>query len=62
MTSELVDVWIQRVDKVLAWNHRVVDASTTVKRQLEAAGTHIGTNDTAIAGHAIADEISVQVV
>ena len=52
----LVNAFVQRVDMVLAWDRRAVDASTTVKTQLEAAGTPISSNDTAIAGHAIAAE------
>ena len=52
----LVDAFVQRVDMVLAWDRKAVDASTTVKSQLEAAGTPISSNDTAIAGHAIAAE------
>jgi len=41
---------------VLTWDRRAVDASTTVKTQFEAAGAPISSNDTAIAGHAIAAE------
>ena len=52
----LVDAFVQRVDMVLAWDRKAVDASTTVKTQLETAGTPISSNDTAIAGHAIAAE------
>ena len=50
----LVDAFVQRLDVVLAWDRKAVDASTTVKTLLEAAGTPISSNDTAIAGHAIA--------
>ncbi len=38
----------------LAWDRQAVDASTTIKKQLEKAGTPISANDTAKAGHAIA--------
>lgn len=37
-----------------ARSRRVVDATTANKTALAAAGTPIGPNDTAIAGHAIA--------
>lgn len=50
----LVDAFVQRIDMVLAWDRQAVDASTTIKKQLEKAGTPISANDTAIAGHAIA--------
>ena len=50
----LVDAIVQRVDLVLAWDRQAVDASTIVKKQLEAVGSPISANDTAIAGHAIA--------
>ncbi len=52
----LVDAFVQRLDKVLPWDRQAVDASTKVKKYLEEAGTPIGANDTAIAGHAIAAE------
>lgn len=52
----LVDAFVQRLDQVLAWDRQAVDASTTVKKQLEAVGSPISANDTAIAGHAIAAE------
>ncbi len=45
---------VQRIDTVLPWDRQAVDASTNVKKQLEALGTVIGSNDTAIAGHTIA--------
>lgn len=37
-----------------AYSRWVVDATTAIKAALTAAGTPIGPNDTAIAGHAIA--------
>lgn len=50
----LVDEFVRRLDAVIAWDLRAVDATVEVMRQLNMAGTPIGPNDTAIAGHAIA--------
>lgn len=50
----LVDEFVRRLDAVIAWDLRAVDATVEIMRQLNAAGTPIGSNDTAIAGHAIA--------
>ncbi|MGL5422861.1 MAG: type II toxin-antitoxin system VapC family toxin [Serratia fonticola] len=52
--AQLVDAFCARLDAVLAWDRAAVDATTEVKAALSAAGTPIGPNDTAIAGHAIA--------
>jgi len=52
--EKLVDEFVSRLDQVLPWDQRAVDATIEVKRQLTKAGTIIGENDTAIAGHAIA--------
>lgn len=52
--AQLVDAFCARLDAVLAWDRAAVDATTEVKATLAAAGTPIGPNDTAIAGHAIA--------
>lgn len=51
---QLVDTFCERLDEVLAWDRAAVDATTAVKIALTAAGTTIGPNDSAIAGHAIA--------
>lgn len=51
---QLVDAFCARLDAILAWDRVAVDATTEVKATLAAAGTPIGPNDTAIAGHAIA--------
>lgn len=51
---QLVDTFCARLDAILAWDRAAVDATTEVKATLAAAGTPIGPNDTAIAGHAIA--------
>ncbi|MBE0362115.1 hypothetical protein PULV_a3914 [Pseudoalteromonas ulvae UL12] len=52
--TALVEAFLQRVDEVLPWDTKAVDATTEVKRALSDKGTPIGANDTAIAGHAIA--------
>lgn len=52
--AKLVDAFCARLDAVLAWDRAAVDATTKIKVALAAAGTPIGPNDTAIAGHAIA--------
>ncbi|PEH74427.1 PIN domain-containing protein [Edwardsiella tarda] len=51
---QLVDAFCSRLDAILPWDKTAVDATTVIKAALAAAGTPIGQNDTAIAGHAIA--------
>lgn len=51
---QLVDAFCARLDAILAWDRAAVDATTEIKVALRLAGTPIGPNDTAIAGHAIA--------
>lgn len=51
---QLVDAFCARLDAVLPWDRAAVDATTEIKISLRLAGTPIGPNDTAIAGHAIA--------
>ena len=53
--TALVDEFVKRLDAVLPWDMAAVDATAVVKLQLSQAGTPIGFNDTAIAGHAIAE-------
>ena len=50
----LVDEFVKRLDEVLPWGQAAVDATVEVKTQLTKAGTVIGDNDTALAGHASA--------
>ncbi|GHK90327.1 tRNA(fMet)-specific endonuclease VapC [Escherichia coli] len=50
---QLVDAFCARLDAILP-DRAAVDATTEVKVALRLAGTPIGPNDTAIAGHAIA--------
>ena len=52
--GQLADAFCARLDAVLPWDRVAVDATTEIKAVLSAAGTPIGPNDTAIAGHAIA--------
>ncbi len=51
---ELVDAFCARLDVILPWDRAAVDATTDIRVALRLAGTPIGPNDTAIAGHAIA--------
>lgn len=50
----LVDAFCARLDAILPWDRAAVDATTDIRVALRLAGTPIGPNDTAIAGHAIA--------
>ncbi|MDY0768594.1 MULTISPECIES: type II toxin-antitoxin system VapC family toxin [Serratia] len=52
--AQLVDAFCARLDAILPWDRAAVDATTEIKAALAAAGTPIGPNDMAIAGHAIA--------
>lgn len=49
----LVDEFVKRLDAVLPWDKQAVDATVELMQVLAKAGTPIGPNDTAIAGHAI---------
>nr|WP_205905351.1 type II toxin-antitoxin system VapC family toxin [Collimonas pratensis] len=51
---DMVDAFIARLDGILAWDAAAVDATTNIRSMLAKAGTPIGINDAAIAGHAIA--------
>ena len=51
---QLVDAFCARLDAVLPWNRPAVEATTDIKVALRTAGTPIGPNDTAIAGHVMA--------
>ena len=52
--NQMVDSFLVRLDGVLPWGREAVEATTRIKKMLGDAGTPIGVNDTAIAGHAIA--------
>jgi tRNA(fMet)-specific endonuclease VapC len=51
--AQLVEAFCARLDAILPWDRAAVDATTDIKVALMAAGTPIGPNDTAIAGHAV---------
>jgi tRNA(fMet)-specific endonuclease VapC len=50
----LIDEFVKRTNAVLPWDQRAVGATVDAMLELSKAGTPIGPNDTAIAGHAIA--------
>ncbi|MCW2474908.1 MULTISPECIES: type II toxin-antitoxin system VapC family toxin [unclassified Symbiopectobacterium] len=52
--TALVDAFCLRLDAVVPWDQAAVDATTAIKAAMATAGTPIGPNDTAIAGHAVA--------
>lgn len=54
VTQQLAEAFCARLDAILPWDRAAVDATTEIKVALRLAGTPIGPNDTAIAGHAIA--------
>ncbi len=49
----IVSEFVDRVEKVLAWDKKAVEASTAIKKKLESLGTPIGHNDILIAGHCL---------
>lgn len=51
---KLVDGFVLRLDGILPWDKDAVDHTARIKRLLSDAGTPIGNNDIAIAGHALA--------
>lgn len=57
--KSLVDEFVKRLDAVLPWDKQAVDATVELMRVLAKAGTPIGANDAAIAGHAIASGCTV---
>jgi len=52
--SQLVDTSNTHLNAVLPWDRTGVDATPEIRVALSLAGTPIGPNDAAIAGHAIA--------
>ncbi|WP_072567888.1 MULTISPECIES: type II toxin-antitoxin system VapC family toxin [unclassified Enterobacter] len=55
--GQLVQAFCARLDAILPWDRAAVDATTRIKVALAAAGTPVGANDAAIAGHAIAANV-----
>ena len=49
----IVAEFVERMDEVLPWDRDAVEEAAALKKSLEALGTPIGSNDTAIAGHAL---------
>ena len=49
----IVIEFVERLDEVLSWDKKAVEASTTIKKKLESAGMPISHNDILIAGHCI---------
>lgn len=54
--QKLVEGFIARIDGILAWDASAVDETVRIHSTLSDAGTPIGRNDTAIAGHALASD------
>lgn len=50
----IVAQFLERIDAVVPWDKSAVDTTTEIKKSLAAKSTPIGSNDAAIAGHAIA--------
>ncbi len=50
---QLVDAFCERLDTILHWERTAVDATTNICIAMRQAGTPIGPNDAAIAGHAL---------
>lgn len=52
--QQLADAFAARLGAILPWDRAAVDATTEIKVALRLAGTPIGLNDMAIAGHVLA--------
>lgn len=50
----LVEAFCSRLDAILPWDKTAVDETARIRSALAKAGTPIGPNDVAIAGHALA--------
>lgn len=50
----LVEAFVARLSDILPWDRAAAEESTRIGKELAAAGTPIGGNDTMIAGHALA--------
>lgn len=49
----IVTEFVERIDEVLAWDKKAVEASATIKKDLESVGMPISHNDVLIAGHCL---------
>ena len=52
----IISEFVERLDVVLSWDKKAVEASTAIKKKLESVGTPISHNDILIAGHCISIE------
>lgn len=52
--ATLVDAFVLRLSDILPWDRAAAEASMRVQKELAARGMTIGSNDTMIAGHAVA--------
>jgi tRNA(fMet)-specific endonuclease VapC len=52
--AALVEAFVLRLSDILPWDRTAAEASTRVQKDLAARGAIIGSNDTMIAGHALA--------
>ena len=50
----MVDDFVRRLDGILPWDRAAVEQTAIIRSTLRRAGTPIGPNDSAIAGHALA--------
>lgn len=54
--ARLVEAFVSRLSAILPWDAAAAEHATRIKQDLAAKGTPIGSNDTMIAGHALASE------
>ena len=52
--ARLVEAFAVRLSDILPWDRTAAEASMHIRRDLTARGMSIGSNDTMIAGHALA--------
>lgn len=52
--AALVEAFVARLSAILPWERQAAEESMRVRRELSAKGTPIGSNDSMIAGHALA--------
>lgn len=54
--AELVEAFVTRLSAILPWDRFAAVQAMRIRKDLAAKGTPIGSNDTMIAGHALAAE------
>jgi tRNA(fMet)-specific endonuclease VapC len=52
--ADLLREFLERIDSIIAWDQAAVQHTAQIRMSLRVAGTPIGPNDSAIAGHALA--------